>query len=202
MSDRNNDYGQYPGRYPAVVQEYDAERRMCRVEIPGITAGSEAPPWAEIEYPIGDKSIAGGGGTEIEILPNDAVWVAFIGGDPRYPLITGWRNAREGNEAGWRRWHHPNIAMSGDENVTVDAGTVSCVRGGTEVWIEAPIIRLKGAVIFDAGLAESGSGQALKIASDVSITLESPSITDDTPRHVTTGKHTDSVGKHYDGALE
>lgn len=121
MSDRNNNYGNYAGRWPAVVREYDGARRLCRIDIPGITDGAETLPNAEIEYPIGDKT-RGDLATEIEILPGDAVWVSFIGGDPRYPIITGWRLPREGNDVDWRRWHHKNIELAADETIKIKVG--------------------------------------------------------------------------------
>lgn len=86
------EYGLMHGRYPAIVRTYDQARRTCRIDIPGLTDGGDTLPEAEIEYPIGDKSRSGAFATEIEILPGDTVWVAFIGGDPRYPIITGYRN--------------------------------------------------------------------------------------------------------------
>lgn len=107
--------GLLPGRYPAIVQSYDQARRTCRVQIPGITDGGDVMPEAEIEYAIGDKAREGQWATEIEILPGDTVWVAFIGGDPRYPVITGWRNPQTGNSADWRRWHHKNIELEAEE---------------------------------------------------------------------------------------
>jgi hypothetical protein len=114
----------YPGRYPAIVKSYDKVTRMCRVEIPGITQGGDVFPLAEIEYPIGDKSriVEGQHSTEIEILVGDPVWVAFIGGDARYPIITGYRNSQSGNSGDWRRWHHANMALSADHNLTLTAG--------------------------------------------------------------------------------
>lgn len=120
MTDRDNSYGDYSGRFPAVVREYDAEQRLCRVEIPGITDGAETFPNAEIEYPIGDRT-RGDLATEIEILSGDAVWVSFIGGDPRYPIITGWRLPRAGNEKGWRRWHHENVEILGESRIKIKA---------------------------------------------------------------------------------
>lgn len=107
--------GLFPGRYPAIVKTYDQARRTCRVEIPGLTDGGDVLPEAEIEYAIGDKARDGQWATEIEILPGDTVWIAFIGGDPRYPIITGWRNPQAGNSADWRRWHHKNIELEADE---------------------------------------------------------------------------------------
>ena len=114
----------YPGKYPAVVRQYMGESRTCRIEIPGITDGAEVLPLAEIEYPIGDKSKAQGHATEIEILPGDAVWIEFIAGDPRYPVITGWRNPGAGNSTGWRRYHHANIEMTADGVLRLNATNI------------------------------------------------------------------------------
>ena len=109
-----------PGRYPAIVDSYDAASRTCRVKIPGITDGGDVMPVAEIEYPIGDRS-KGLHQTEIEILKGDCVWVSFIGGDPRYPIITGWRNPGAGNSVAWRRFHHANIEMTADGTFRINA---------------------------------------------------------------------------------
>lgn len=117
-----SEYGLYPGRYPAIVRSYDAQKRTCRIEIPGLTDGGDVFPEAEIEYPIGDKSCHGSYPTEIEILPGDTVWIAFEGGDPRYPIITGYRNPQSGNAVEWRRWHHKNIEMIGDEKIRLVVG--------------------------------------------------------------------------------
>ncbi|WP_052700073.1 hypothetical protein [Methylocucumis oryzae] len=109
----------YPGRYPAVVKGYDGPTRQVRVSIPGITDGGDELPVAEIEYPIGDKK-----NTEIEILDGDTVWVAFIGGDQRYPIITGYRNPSAGNEVDWRRFHHANIELTADNVLKLNAATI------------------------------------------------------------------------------
>ncbi|PSJ16073.1 hypothetical protein [Nitrosomonas supralitoralis] len=119
-----NNYGQMPGRYPAIVQSYDQDRRTCRIEIPGITDGADVFPEAEIEYPIGDKARSGSDGTEIEILPGDTIWIAFIGGDSRYPIITGYRNPQAGNSIDWRRFHHANIEFIADGMMRLNAETV------------------------------------------------------------------------------
>ncbi|MBY0475391.1 MAG: hypothetical protein K2Q13_10090 [Nitrosomonas sp.] len=119
-----DNYGQMPGRYPAIVRSYSQERRTCRIEIPGITDGSDVLPEAEIEYPIGDKSRTGANATEIEILPNDTVWIAFIGGDSRYPIITGYRNPQSGNSVDWRRFHHANIEITADGTMKLNAETL------------------------------------------------------------------------------
>lgn len=132
------EYGLMPGRYPAIVKTYNQARRTCRVEIPGLTDGGDVLPEAEIEYPIGDKSRAGTNTTEIEITPGDTVWVAFIGGDPRYPIITGYRNPQSGNSADWRRWHHANIELIADAEMRLVVGGTSVVITPAGITITTP----------------------------------------------------------------
>jgi hypothetical protein len=144
MFDRNNNYGNYRGRFPAVVKKYDAEKRMCRVEIPGITGDSsdiESLPWAEIEYPIGDKSRKIPP-TEIDIIPDDPVWVDFINADQRYPIITGWRNPRRGNSEDWRRWRHDNVEIIARDAIRLVCGTSSIEIYPDHIWIDAVRIDL------------------------------------------------------------
>lgn len=123
------------GRYPAIVRAYDQARRTCRVEIPGLTDGGDVLPEAEVEYPIGDKK-----NTEIEITPGDPVWVSFLGGDPRYPIITGWRNPQSGNGADWRRWHHKHIELSADGAMRLVVGAVSIVITPDGITITTPAL--------------------------------------------------------------
>jgi hypothetical protein len=132
------EYGLMPGRYPAIVKTYNQARRTCRIEIPGLTDGGDVLPEAEIEYPIGDKSRAGTNTTEIEITPGDTVWVAFIGGDPRYPIITGYRNPQAGNSADWRRWHHANIELIADAEMRLVVGGTSVVITPAGITITTP----------------------------------------------------------------
>lgn len=141
------DYGQLHGHYPAIVKSYDQSRRTCRVEIPGITDGAEVLPEAEILYPIGDKQRASDNNevhpgvtffpTEIEICPSDTVWVMFIGGDPRYPLIMGYRAPRAGNSVDWRRWHHKNIELIADDELRLVCGVPES-KGNTSTIIMTP----------------------------------------------------------------
>ena len=138
-------YGTMPGRYPAIVKTYDQARRTCRIEIPGITDGGDVLPEAEIEYPVGDKSRDGTYTTELEILAGDTVWVAFIGGDPRYPIITGYRNPQAGNSADWRRYHHKNYELLTDvmmhfesqETIKADAAKLAEVTSGETINIDS-----------------------------------------------------------------
>lgn len=120
-------------RFPAIVKSVDRPRREVRVEIPGITDGADTMPLAEIEYPIGDRSEQ----TEIRILEGDRVWVSFIGGDPRYPIITGFRAKNTGNEVGTRRWVHDNFESIADALYRVQAGeSITLVVGGSTLLIE------------------------------------------------------------------
>lgn len=128
-----------PGRYPAVVKSYDAAKRTCRVEVPGLSDGSDTYPEAEIEYPIGDKSKTGDKATEIVIAAGEMVWVAFIGGDPRHPIITGYRNPQSGNGTDWRRFHHKNLELIAD--------TMARMKGKTAEVVATQKATVKGATI-------------------------------------------------------
>lgn len=129
------------GEWPAVVRQYDGDRREVRVEIPGLADGAEELPVAQIRYPIGDKSHH----TEIRILDGDPVWIVFERGDPRRPIITGYRNPNEGNVVKYRRFHHENIETDADETqkhtagktYTVDAGTDINIKAGSTMTLEA-----------------------------------------------------------------
>jgi len=172
MATKNDSYESMPGKYPAVVAGYDVGSRTCRVKIPGVTDGADAFPSAEIEYPIGDKSST----TEIEILPGDMVWVSFIGGDPRHPLITGWRNPKVGNSSGLRKWHHANVEINGDGSITIIAGNVTIQA--QSVTIDSPeaectgALTVNGLLTFKGGMTGSGGagGAAATIDGNVAVT--------------------------------
>ena len=132
------EYGLMPGRYPAIVKTYNQARRTCRIEIPGLTDGGDVLPEAELSYPLGCKSRDGSFATEIEILPGDTVWIEFIGGDPRYPIITGYRNPQSGNSADWRRWHHANIELIADAEMRLVVGGTSVVITPAGITITTP----------------------------------------------------------------
>ncbi len=137
-----NPYGLLNGRYPAIIASYDAQARQCRVKIDGITDGMEAFPLAEIEYPIGEKSRSGKNTTEIEILAGDTVWIAFMCGDSRYPIITGYRNPNIGNSTNWRRIHHANIEQLADEIIKLIAGGDFLIKSGSNVTVKAPSVTI------------------------------------------------------------
>lgn len=112
------------GKWPAVVKSYDGVKRLAMVVVPGIT---DEPVEATFEYPIGDRAQASHAKepTEILVKPDDLVWVEFEAADPRYPIITGYRTPRQGNPTGWRRWHAPNIEMTADGQMVLNADTLT-----------------------------------------------------------------------------
>ncbi|CAN5294571.1 hypothetical protein BH10PSE16_BH10PSE16_00780 [soil metagenome] len=147
-----SDYGVMPGRYPAIIKTYDSARRTCRVEIPGLTDGGDVLPEAELEYPLGDKSRAGTHTTEIEVLPGDTVWVAFIGGDSRYPIITGWRNPQAGNSTGWRRFHHANVELLAEAVMRLIAGGDVLLQAGGTLMIKASHVAIESTTLTHNGV--------------------------------------------------
>ncbi len=174
-------YGFWPGRYPAIVRSYDAGARMCRVEIPGLTDGGDVLPLAEIEYSLGDKSRAGANATEVEITAGDAVWVAFIGGDARYPIITGYRNPQAGNSTGWRRWHHANMELLADALMNLIAQGDVLIKSGSHVTVQAPQVTVDspettctgnltvdGAIVGKGGMAVSG-GSGVSVEGNIGV---------------------------------
>lgn len=124
--------GTYWGKYPAIIKEYDKVTRTCRVEIPQITSGGDVLPNAEICYPIGDKSQIRENiiTTEIELLPNDTVWVEFLNGDQNHPIIVGYRNPQTNNDVDWRRWHHKNVQIIADEQMLFNAANMVITLSG------------------------------------------------------------------------
>lgn len=176
------------GTWPAVVDSYDADARMCRVSVPGITDGSSVLPLAEIKYPIGDRSDAADpkDHTELRVLPGDMVYVEFLCGDPRFPLITGHRLKRAGNPTGWRRWRHENIEMTADgdmvlnarnlilkvgENMTTTVGGKQATTAGTSTH-SAATHKLTAATTIAGSIATTSGpgGQGATLQGPVAIT--------------------------------
>lgn len=127
--------GRLAGKWPAIVKSYVADRRICEVSIPGITDGDDALE-AEIEYPIGDRP-SGENATEVLITKGDKVWIEFIQGDPRYPLITGYRNPAKGNKKGTRRWQHDQIELKtkGEPKGVVQGDCICAYTGSPHTMI-------------------------------------------------------------------
>lgn len=112
-----------PGIWPAEVASYDGNGRTCRVKVPGITDGSSTLLEAVFSNPVGDRATDADekSHTEIYIKEGDPVWVMFECGDPRFPVITGYRTPRTGNPTGWRRWKHANIELTADNKLIINA---------------------------------------------------------------------------------
>jgi hypothetical protein len=130
-----------PSLWPGVVESYDKVRRTCRVSIAGITDGPGTLPEAVFNNPLGDRAAD----TEIRILPGDAVWLMFEAGDPRYPIIMGYRTPRAGNPVDWRRWHHKNIELIAEDTFLI-------TLGGTSITVTDGLVHIVGA---DVQIAEN-----------------------------------------------
>jgi len=118
--------------YPGFVRSVDRSRREIRVEVPPYTDGASEWPIAEICYPIGDNS----NNTEVRIPLDSPIWVAFRAGDPRYPIIMGFRCPNTDNEVGMRRWNHDNFEINADQVFTVNAGAkIELIVGGSRLTI-------------------------------------------------------------------
>lgn len=120
--------------YPATVVSYDRQKRTCRVKIDGVTDGGDVLPEAEFCNPLGDKSEH----TEIRILPGDRVWVAFQNDDARFPVIVGYRPKQTGNSVLWRRFHHENIELEADQQITLKVGSTRIVMTAAGIVVETP----------------------------------------------------------------
>ena len=145
-----------PSKWPAIIAEVDRERREVRVSIPPLTDGASELPIAEIEYPIGDDSL----NTEIRMVVGRPVWVSFIAGDQRRPIITGFRNPNTGNVVGMRRWNHDNFEINADQVLTINAGAaINLVVGGTS-------IKLTGAEIASIAAAHKVQGPVTQTGGD------------------------------------
>lgn len=168
-------------KYPAVVVAYDANTRLAQVKIEPLDNGADTVLDAGLLYPLGDKS-----NTAIEVLSGDFVWVEFEAGDPRYPIIVGYRNKRTGNDDSTRRYHHANIELladntikiKGDVKVIVESATVEV--NATTVTVTASntnitsLVNITGNTSITGNLAVAGAisgtgGSGATIAGNVTI---------------------------------
>jgi len=83
-------FGKIMGPRRGEVKDIDDPKKMFRVKVcvfdlfEGITV--ESLPWAEIVFPIGARANEGAF-TPLKV--GDIVWVEFMGGDTRRPVVTG-----------------------------------------------------------------------------------------------------------------
>lgn len=157
----------FPG-IPATITSYDAATRSCRVSIPGVTDGAEVMPLAMMLYGIGEKSAH----TDVRILAGDLVWVAFVNGDDRYPVIIGYRTKESSNAIDVRRLHHKNIELTADTDMILEAtDNQVTIKAGTKVRIEAPEVEVV------ATTKASVTAPVVTVDASTSATVTSPSVT-------------------------
>jgi len=169
-------------KYPAVVVSYDGVTRLAKIKLEPLDEGADTALDAELLYPLGDKS-----NTAIEVLANDPVWVEFEAGDPRYPIIVGYRNKREGNDDTTRRYHHHGsfeiladniIKIKGNVKVIVESETVEV--HATTVTVTAThtnitsLVNITGNTSITGNLAVAGEirgtgGSGAAIAGNVTV---------------------------------
>ncbi|MGW8422770.1 DUF6484 domain-containing protein [Comamonas sp. HJ-2] len=170
------------GLWPGEVVSYDGDKRTARVKIPGVTDGSQVLPEAVFNNPLGDNAET----TEIRIKPGDPVWLMFECGDPRYPIVIGYRTPREGNPTGWRRWAHENIEITADNKLIFNASDVVWNISGSETRkvggassLEAGTSTVKAAshgitantsVVGSLSAAGGATGSGVKLSGKVEMT--------------------------------
>lgn len=78
------------GRQRAIVESVDHPLRHYKAQVRVLGRDEGLPPeslaWAEYELPLGTRANNGG---VSPVEPGDYVWVEFVGGDTRAPVITG-----------------------------------------------------------------------------------------------------------------
>lgn len=150
-------------RWPATVALYQRDPRRCEVSIPGISDGGTL--LAEIEQNLGDRSPE----TEIRIKTGDPVWVDFISGDPRYPIITGFRARNVENMIGTRHWEHENFTMVADETVLITAGQRVRIEAGAliELVVGGSLLKIDAGSIAQVAKALSIKGPVTQTGGDI-----------------------------------
>ena len=169
-------------KYPAVVVSYDANTRLAKIKLEPLDDGADTQLDAELLYPLGDKS-----NTAIEVLAGDFVWVEFEQGDPRYPIIVGYRNQRTGNDDLTRRYHHHGnfeiladniIKIKGNVKVIVESETVEVIATTVNVTANNTninsVVAITGNTSITGNLAVAGAisgtgGSGASIAGNVTV---------------------------------
>lgn len=169
-------------KYPAVVMSYDANTRLAKIKLEPLDEGADTQLEAELLYPLGDKS-----NTAIEVLAGDFVWVEFEQGDPRYPIIVGYRNKRTGNDDLTRRYHHHGnfeiladniIKIKGNVKVIVESATVEVIATTVNVTASntniTSLVNITGNTSITGNLAVAGAisgtgGSGASIAGNVTV---------------------------------
>jgi len=169
-------------KYPAVVMSYDANTRLAKIKLEPLDDGADTQLEAELCYPLGDKP-----NTAIEVLAGDFVWVEFEQGDPRYPIIVGYRNKRIGNDDTTRRYHHHGnfeiladniIKIKGNVKVIVESATVEVIATTVNVTASntniTSLVNITGNTSITGNLTVAGAisgtgGSGASIAGNVTV---------------------------------
>ncbi|NDY89700.1 hypothetical protein [Ideonella livida] len=134
---------------PGEIASVDQVRRVVRVRIPGITDGAEVYPEADLCYPLGERPDL----SEIRLMPGDPVWLDFVRGNPKYPVVIGYRCPQAGNAQGVRRVQHDQIEMKADSALLVEAvGGGLLIKAGTRIKLAAPNLEIDGDAVFRGGV--------------------------------------------------
>ena len=152
-------------KYPAVVVSYDGVTRLAKVKLEPLDEGADTSLDAELLYPLGDKS-----NTAIEVLAGDFVWVEFEAGDPRYPIIVGYRNKREGNDDATRRYHHHGSFEILADNITKLKGNVKVIVESETVEVIAPTVKVTSTTVTVDATTVTVNATNTNITSLVNIT--------------------------------
>ena len=142
------------GNYiPGFIESYDGNTRRARVSIPSITDGCEVFPEAEFVYSIGFRTED----TELRILPGDRVWLDFVNGDHRYPMIIGYRTLGSDNLIDTFRVRQTNVELIADQDMLLKAtaGDV-LIQAGTTLTLRCSSIVLDGNVSITGTLDVDG----------------------------------------------
>lgn len=144
----------------ASIADADREARLIRISIPGLTDGATEMPIAQLLNPLGDKSED----TEIRLLAGDRVWIAFEGGDTRYPIIVGFRPKNVSNGIDWRRFEQVNFEFTADNTFQVIANTQVIIKtplaliDATDTHVTGTLT-VDGLLTYKSGMNGTGTGE-------------------------------------------
>lgn len=130
---------------PATVHSWDGKE--LRVHIQGYTDGASKPVKADICYPLADRPSY----TGYRILPGDAVWVMFNGGDFDCPIVMGFRNKNTGQDKDTRAFTHKNFKVDADQDIKLNA---------TQTTVTAPTNTYNGNLIVNGDVSVTGGGSS------------------------------------------
>lgn len=119
---------------PGFVESYDKAKHQARVRWPGMT-GAQPYPKAELLLPIGCSADS----SDFYIRPGDRVWLDFVNGDPRFPIITGYRAPETDNAIDVRRLVHLGIELEAVENDIVLKAAGNVVIQAVKLIVQADI---------------------------------------------------------------